>query len=475
MAQPSPEQPRTRTPLPKSQLAATWLIQLAEPITATVIFPFAPEAIRRTGITRGDESKTGYYAGITESAFFITEALTVYFWGRASDRFGRRPILILGPLGLSFAMVGFGLSNKFWLLVLFRCLQGVFNGNIGVAKTVIAELTDDTNVGDAFAVTPFLWSVGVTIGPILGGLLANPQDRWPIFNDSPLFREHHYLLPCLAAGGLSFAIFIVSLVTLKETHPNLAKKAKPNSRTPLLQDGRPTVDYGAAGEEGHQEPAKPLRSPPLSEVATRSVMVVIGNYCLMSFNNASLDVLTPLMYSTSIPAGGLGLTPFKIGRIMFAFGVVNAVMQIGLTSFLIRRWGAPKTFTVSAFCGLLAFTAFSCESYLARLAGYIDWRVILALVVQWSFAIMISPTYGAAHVLIVHSAPSPEALATTNGLAQMLCSATRALAPTAASSLFALSLETHALGGFLVYALLIFSMTVLVWWSLMLPRVSLGK
>ena len=50
----------------------------------------------------------------------------------ASDRFGRRPILILGPLGLTVAIIAFGMSTQFWPLVLFRCLQGTFDGNIGV-------------------------------------------------------------------------------------------------------------------------------------------------------------------------------------------------------------------------------------------------------------------------------------------------------------------------------------------------------
>ena len=51
----------------------------------------------------------------------------------ASDRFGRRLILILGPLGLTIAIIAFGMSTQFWYLVVFRCLQGTFNGNIGVA------------------------------------------------------------------------------------------------------------------------------------------------------------------------------------------------------------------------------------------------------------------------------------------------------------------------------------------------------
>ena len=52
-------------------------------------------------------------------------------WGMASDRFGRRSVLLLGPLGLALAMLGFGASTQFYSLVVFRWMQGAFNGNIG--------------------------------------------------------------------------------------------------------------------------------------------------------------------------------------------------------------------------------------------------------------------------------------------------------------------------------------------------------
>ena len=58
---------RERTPLPKLQLFVVFLIQFAEPVTATVIYPFVNQFVRETGITGGDEAKTGYYAGIVVS------------------------------------------------------------------------------------------------------------------------------------------------------------------------------------------------------------------------------------------------------------------------------------------------------------------------------------------------------------------------------------------------------------------------
>jgi len=157
---------KSRTPLPKFQLFLVCLIQFAEPLTASVIYPFVNQFVRATGITRGDDRKTGYYAGVIvslllfynhgmhsssnapfflvhcmyqESVFFAAEALTAFQWGWLSDRFGRRIVLLLGPLGLSFAMVAFGCSTSYWSMILARCLQGICNGNIG--KFSIFDLT----------------------------------------------------------------------------------------------------------------------------------------------------------------------------------------------------------------------------------------------------------------------------------------------------------------------------------------------
>lgn len=99
-----------------------------------------------------------------ESVFFAAEAVTVLGWGRLSDRTGRKPPLVLGTLGCAAAVSCFGLSSRFWMLILCRSVQGVFNGNIGITKAVVAEITDATNIAQAFSLMPLMWGVGVSIG-----------------------------------------------------------------------------------------------------------------------------------------------------------------------------------------------------------------------------------------------------------------------------------------------------------------------
>ena len=95
------------------------------------------QLIRDVGITRGDDAKVGYYVGLMVSSvlpvqwldltilkhslFFISQACTIFHLSQASDRIGRKPIILIGGAGMSIAMYCFGLSRTFWGLVLRYC------------------------------------------------------------------------------------------------------------------------------------------------------------------------------------------------------------------------------------------------------------------------------------------------------------------------------------------------------------------
>lgn len=91
-------------------------------------------------------------------------AIFVLQWSRLSDRIGRRPVLLLGLVGLAASMISFGISKSFLGLVASRVMAGVLNGNVGIMKTMIAELTDDTNQALAVSCLPITWVTGATIG-----------------------------------------------------------------------------------------------------------------------------------------------------------------------------------------------------------------------------------------------------------------------------------------------------------------------
>ncbi|KAK2467254.1 hypothetical protein APHAL10511_000803 [Amanita phalloides] len=401
---------KDRTPLPWRQLLIVYTIQFAEPITGCIIYPFINQFVRETGITRGDERSTGYFAGLIESTFFISEALTVVFWGMASDRFGRRPILVLGPLGLAVGMIGFGMSTQFWLLVAFRCLQGTFNGNIGVSKTVMGELTDKTNIADAFALMPVMWSIGTTLAPILGGLLSQPAIRWPeTLGKITYLKNHPYFLPCFAAAMIAFLTYLGALVGLQETLPSaiLRKKQRhlqssPSPSTNLSVDND-VPNYGSNGATFRQNGpppdlddvmAKTERPPTPREILTRDVLSILINYGLLAFCDMSIQVLIPLMWSTSPEHGGLGFTPYMIGTTMGTFGVINAFIQITCLGAVIRYFGPRNVYIFGFSSYLVALSSLLLQVYFSRQVGGADWRVWIAIIVQLSMQSINYATYG---------------------------------------------------------------------------------
>ena len=105
-----------------------------------------------------------YRCFLQESSFYAVEAICVLQWGRASDRIGWKPVFLSGLLGLTLSMMGFGLARQYWAIILARCAEGALNGNTGVTKSMMAEITDPTNRAKGFAFLPMIWSLGATLG-----------------------------------------------------------------------------------------------------------------------------------------------------------------------------------------------------------------------------------------------------------------------------------------------------------------------
>ncbi|KAJ6611122.1 major facilitator superfamily multidrug-resistance, DHA1 sub-family [Mycena sp. CBHHK59/15] len=477
-------------PLPKFQLTIAILIQSAEALSATVIFPFVPQFVQDTGITGGDERKTGYWAGVLESVFFIAEFFSVYSWGRASDHFGRRPVLLLGPLGLAFSLIGFGWSKTFWSLVVFRCLQGVFNGNIGVVKTVMVEIADPSNLAQVMSFVPLAWSSGSTLGPIIGGLLSNPEERWPdTLGKLQLLRENPYLLPCATVGLLSLIFFFIALVGFKESSPmelqrrRRQKLRKSASVDPVSSDATLTTRLIAGDELTYGSTVSDSRSlrddrgmgadeepPSVRELLVPRLLIPLLNYGFFCFSQTAYQVLFPLMYSTSIPNGGLGFSPYQIGVTRGIWGVMNSLTQVFVAARVIKHFGARNIYIFAFANFTICIGAYPLLSFFAQRAQKVDGTVWAIVAVQLLSNLLISMSYSSVQLYIVSSCPKPLALSSTNSLAQMVSTVLRSLAPVIASSLFSVSLEWHIAGGYMVYLALLAIVALGICASFLLPK-----
>ena len=84
------------------------------------------------------------------------------------DRIGRRPVILLGLIGVTVSTFSFGLARTFWWAVISRALAGALSGNTAVIQSVVGEITDDTNIGLAYPLMGMSWSLGCIIGPMIG-------------------------------------------------------------------------------------------------------------------------------------------------------------------------------------------------------------------------------------------------------------------------------------------------------------------
>ncbi|KAJ6617099.1 major facilitator superfamily domain-containing protein [Mycena sp. CBHHK59/15] len=453
------------TPLPRLQILIILCIQFAEPITSTVIFPFINQLVRETGITGGDERKTGYFAGIIESLFYAAEALTVVLWGRGSDIYGRKPILLVGLLGMAVSILSFGLSNNYFLLLVSRAAQGVFNGNIGVTKGVMGEITDASNVAQAFAFIPTMWSTGLTVGPIIGGVLARPAEEYPNtrIGKIPLLKTYPYLLSCAGAALVPVVSFVLALLFLKETLPSKNAVGKRHAADGIAPEDATACDV----------PHSPVI--PIKDLLIERVLTPIYNYIFLAFMDQSIQVLLALLYSTHIQYGGLGFDNFTIGVIMGSWGLGNGVFQVYALPFLLRKLGIRGLYRLGFGSYIVSLAFFPLLSLLAKRAGRVDGLVWAAIVLHLMVYSLPFLCYGCIFVYISDGSPGTNSLGTTNALAQLAASTIRAVAPICASSLFSFSLESGIAGGTLVYWVLMLVVLAGLAFSAKLPESLLSE
>ncbi|KAF8699440.1 hypothetical protein AX14_000959 [Amanita brunnescens Koide BX004] len=450
---------KSPTPLPWSQLSIVIFLQLAEPLTSQVIYPFAPELIRSIGITNGNEKFVGYYVGIIESLFFLTQAMTVLHWSRISDLVGRKPVILTGLFGLSLSMYCFGLSRTFWGLVISRSLNGALNGNIGVIKSMMAELTDETNISIAYGYMPISWSTGSTIGPMIGGSFSRPTEQWPqLFGNNAFLKKYPYFLPCAIPATFSLVAWLVTFMFLKETVQHTVP-------VPQLLKGRKTkVDEDAFSGVPDSEKPFPLRS-----LLTPKVILAATNYAALSLIDIAYRAIQPTFFSTPIDDGGLGLSPAAIGNILSLLGILNGTFQIFFFAKIHDRFGSRNTFVFGIGSCFFLFALYPFINHLARIEGY-STKLWTLVVIQVMISILPSLSYGAIFMFIQGAAPNRASLGATNGLCQMTVSIMRAIGPAVSNSLFSLSIDKGYLGGNLVYYILTGMVGMALYVAFLLPR-----
>ncbi|KAI6147182.1 major facilitator superfamily domain-containing protein [Pisolithus tinctorius] len=452
---------KTKTPLPKTQLGLVLFVLLAGPMSAQYIFPFINQLIRELDVTGGDDRKVGYYAGVIESLFYVTQALTMLYWSRLSDHIGRKPVLLVGLMGLSVSNLCFGLSRTFWTLVASRCIAGALNANVGVLKSVIGEITDNTNMAQAFALIPVAFTVGALIAPLYGGSLGRPHDYWPELFSGSFWVQYPYFLPCVVSASFAAYSFFITALFLEESLP--LKRNGKNSRPDIPS----TNSQNDAPGDRDTSPV-----PTLTLLKTYSVMLPIANYGVLALVDIGLFALVPLFYSTPVEIGGLGLSPLAIGVCMMAFGIGNGLFQILFVARAVDRFGERRVFCSAVLAFFPILVAFPMMSWVIQAQKEVTpaiWALVLVQLLSWA---VVDTAYAVLFVFVTRASPNKHSLGTVNGISQTTTSTARAIGPATFTSLFAFSKEYNLLGGNLVYAVLLILLCSLVFLSRCLPELE---
>jgi MFS family permease len=241
------------------------------------------------------------------SAFSVGQFLGEPFWGKLSDRVGRKPVLIvtITAVGLSYGALAFAPNLISAFVIRFLC--GLFAGNISTLQGAMADITPPDKRASRMGIMGAAFSAGFTTGPAIGGFLAQPSRGALGFQ-----------LPLLVAAGFALASALAVVAFVRESRPE----------RPALLGPKP-----ARLREGFAHPI-------ISRVVMISFIVVVGF--------AGIEATYGLWTETRF-----GWGPREIGFAFMVIGVLGAICQGWLCGRLARRYGEATTLTFGlVFMGL---------------------------------------------------------------------------------------------------------------------------
>lgn len=238
---------------PLWQIIVISIIRFSEPVAFTSLFPYVYFMIRDFGIADKKED-IATYSGYLSASFAFFQFMCCVQWGKASDKVGRKVILLIGLFGTSCSLLLFGFSKNFYIALLARSTMGMVNGNIAVLRTAIGEIaTERRHQAIAFSTLPLLWNVGSVIGPMIGGskYLTRPKGN-PAYDDEPsnfllrittmaidktsfidtgkdsfyesFITKHPYALSNIVVAIFLWFSMLVGFLFLEETHERYKRK-----------------------------------------------------------------------------------------------------------------------------------------------------------------------------------------------------------------------------------------------------------
>lgn len=290
----------------RSPLLPIFLIVLVDVLGFTIVIPLL-------GLYAEKFGASPLVATLIVSVYAACSLVSTPIIGTLSDRYGRKPLLIISQAGTCAGFLMLGFSSALWMVFAGRILDGITAGNLSTAQAYISDHTKPEDRAKAFGVIGVAFGVGFMFGPWLGGVLGEYGVR--TIGD----------VPFLVSAGLSALSILCSVLLL------------PRERPPQHDDAASAAALPAG------------KRPSAFDVATYVAFFKrpgLGNlyaqFFLFTFSFSCLTSGFALFAERRFTSGGLPWTAKQVGYLFAYAGLVGILLQGGLIGRLVKRYREPQ-------------------------------------------------------------------------------------------------------------------------------------
>ena len=316
----------------KAALAFIFITVLIDVLAFGVIIPVLPHLVQQ--MVGGDISTAAWWVGGFGVAFSLIQFLCSPIQGTLSDRYGRRPVILLSCLGLGLDFIFMALAPTLAWLFVGRIISAATAASFTTANAYIADVTTHEDRAKAFGMIGAAFGLGFIVGPLVGGVLGDIDLR----------------LPFWFAAGLALLNFCYGLFVLPESLP--------------VEKRTTRFDWSHANPVGS---LKLLRSYP--QVFGLAAVIFIAN--LAHYVYPSIFVLFA-DYS-------YGWGQKEVGYVLALVGVLSVIVNVALVGRLVKAMGERRAVLLGLGCGAVGFAVYG-------LAGQ-GWIFLLGLPISALWAI----------------------------------------------------------------------------------------
>ncbi|XP_028802651.1 protein ZINC INDUCED FACILITATOR-LIKE 1-like [Neltuma alba] len=390
------------------------MVVLCTTLPISSLFPFLYFMVRDFKVAKREED-IGGYAGYVGSAFMLGRSLTSVVWGMISDRYGRKPVIIIGVLTVVIFNTLFGLSTSFWMAVTMRFLLGSLNGLLGPMKAYATEIFREEHQALGLSTVSASWGIGLIIGPALGGYLAQPVEKYPnIFPKNSFWDKFPYFLPCFIISAFALAVMFGCIWIPETLHNHKVGDESTEDDTEALENGSSSKSNDTEKKVTQKE-ENLLRNWPL--------MSSVIAYCVFSLHDIAYQEVFSLWAVSPKRLGGLTFSTDDVGDVLAISGVALIIYQLTLYPSVEKICGPLSIARISAALSIPLLQSFPC---IAMLSGF---TLLLVLNVASIAKNLLSVTITTGLFLLQNRAVEQHQRGAANGISMTGMSIFKAIGP----------------------------------------------